>query len=144
MKKILPIIALIIVTVAVSYLLVFRDNSGSSSSDPTASTATNQEDNTASIATDAGGSEKFTTAQVAEHDSSNDCWTIINDKVYNLTSYVPRHPGGDEILRACGTDGTSLFESRTTTDGQTVGGGGSHSGSAEAALNELRIGSLED
>ena len=88
--------------------------------------------------------ESFTSTQVAEHDSEDDCWTIIDNNVYDITSYVPRHPGGDEILRACGTDGSTLFNSRTTAEGETVGSGTPHSGSAENQLSSLQIGILSD
>ncbi|KAK4187462.1 hypothetical protein QBC35DRAFT_232823 [Podospora australis] len=39
-----------------------------------------------------------------------DCWTVLNGKVYNLTPYIPFHPGGEpELLRCAGRDGTKLF-----------------------------------
>ncbi len=53
----------------------------------------------------------YTAADVALHNSTASCWSIINGKVYDLTSYIPRHPGGaNNIKRICGTDGTSEFE----------------------------------
>ena len=97
-----------------------------------------------------GGGTKTTTAQtytgaeVDTHFSAADCWTIIDDGVYDISSYVPRHPGGDEILRACGGDGTTLFESRQTEDGEQVGSGTPHSGSATNLLNGFLIGELAD
>jgi len=39
----------------------------------------------------------------------------INGKVYNVTSYLPFHPGGEkEMMRGVGRDGTALF-SKTST-----------------------------
>jgi cytochrome b involved in lipid metabolism len=84
----------------------------------------------------------YSTADVAKHNNANDCWTIIGEKVYDLTSYVPRHPGGDEILRACGNDGTSLFESRQSADGENIGSGQPHSPNAQQQLESLYIGEL--
>jgi hypothetical protein len=78
--------------------------------------------------------------EVALHKIGTDCWTIVNGKVYDITSYVPRHPGGAEILRACGTDGTSLFTQRTTTTGEKVGSGTPHSDSAADQLARMQIG----
>ncbi len=53
----------------------------------------------------------ITKAEVATHASEASCWSIVNGGVYDLTSYVPRHPGGkSEILAICGKDGTRLFE----------------------------------
>ncbi|KAF8453132.1 cytochrome b5-like heme/steroid binding domain-containing protein, partial [Terfezia claveryi] len=37
-------------------------------------------------------------------------WMALEGKVYNITAYIPFHPGGEgELLRAAGKDGTSLF-----------------------------------
>lgn len=89
-------------------------------------------------------SDTFTTAEVAKHDAADDCWTIIEDNVYDLTSYIPNHPGGvEDIVMACGTDGTSLFTERKTTDGDKVGSGKPHSASAESQLAKLKIGVIE-
>ncbi|KAI1500158.1 hypothetical protein F5X99DRAFT_253714 [Biscogniauxia marginata] len=39
-----------------------------------------------------------------------DAWTALGGRVYNLTPYLPFHPGGEpELLRAAGRDGTRLF-----------------------------------
>lgn len=64
-------------------------------------------------------------------------------KLYDLTDYVIRHPGGNEILRACGTDATSLFNSRQSADGrERVGSGAPHSQAAAEQLARLKIGTL--
>ena len=48
---------------------------------------------------------------VATHNNANSCWSAIDGSVYDLTSYIPKHPGGkSEILAICGKDGSSLFE----------------------------------
>ncbi|KAF8853220.1 hypothetical protein BDZ45DRAFT_677832 [Acephala macrosclerotiorum] len=39
-----------------------------------------------------------------------DAWTILGGKVYNITPYLPYHPGGEpELLRVAGKDGSKLF-----------------------------------
>jgi hypothetical protein len=40
----------------------------------------------------------FTKAEVAKHDTVNDCWMIINGKVYDVTPFVDEHPGGDILM----------------------------------------------
>ena len=55
---------------------------------------------------------KYSTVEVAKHNSEKDCWTIVDNKVYNLTSFVSGHPGGKAILKACGVDGTELFKNQ--------------------------------
>lgn len=52
----------------------------------------------------------YTLAQVQTHNTSTDCWTIVNNKVYNLTSYIALHPGGSSaIIALCGINGTTSF-----------------------------------
>ncbi|KAJ6513084.1 cytochrome b5 [Mycena sanguinolenta] len=47
-----------------------------------------------------------------QHRSKDDAWTAINGKVYNITAYLPFHPGGErELMRVAGRDGTHLFAS---------------------------------
>ncbi|KAI2616211.1 hypothetical protein GGS26DRAFT_451041 [Hypomontagnella submonticulosa] len=39
-----------------------------------------------------------------------DAWTVLGGRVYNITPYLPFHPGGEpELLRAAARDGTKLF-----------------------------------
>ncbi|KAL2146448.1 hypothetical protein VTI28DRAFT_3917 [Corynascus sepedonium] len=39
-----------------------------------------------------------------------DAWTVLGGRVYNITPYLPFHPGGEpELLRSAGRDGTRLF-----------------------------------
>lgn len=85
---------------------------------------------------------EFTTAEIAAHNSQSDCWTYIGGSVYDITAYIPIHPGGAEVLRACGGDGTSLFTQRTTVDGEAVGSGGSHSQNAFSQLGQYFVGNL--
>ncbi len=49
-------------------------------------------------------------AEVKKHNSKQDCWSVVNGKVYNLTSYVAKHPGGPGVIsNICGKDGTNAF-----------------------------------
>jgi len=53
----------------------------------------------------------YTAAQIAAHDTAGSCWSSINGNVYDLTSWINQHPGGEgAILSICGKDGTSAFE----------------------------------
>lgn len=40
----------------------------------------------------------YTLEEVAKHDNEDDCWMVINGKVYDVTDYIDDHPGGDVIL----------------------------------------------
>lgn len=55
----------------------------------------------------------YTSAQVAAHNTSSSCWTIINGNVYDLTQWIFQHPGGEgAILSICGQDGTQAFDAQ--------------------------------
>ncbi|GAB95506.1 hypothetical protein KILIM_021_00460 [Kineosphaera limosa NBRC 100340] len=57
------------------------------------------------------GSQSFTMAQVAEHNTASSCWTAIEGEVYDVTNWISQHPGGpDKIQGLCGTDGTATFQ----------------------------------
>ena len=82
-----------------------------------------------------GGSVTLTTTQVSAHNTLQDCWMIISNRVYNLTGYIAQHPGGQNaILNYCGRDGTNAFDTR--------GGSGTHSNNARNLLNGFYIGDL--
>jgi cytochrome b involved in lipid metabolism len=52
----------------------------------------------------------YTAVEVAKHASANDCYLIINNKVYDVTSYIYQHPGGpDKIISNCGKEVTGIF-----------------------------------
>jgi cytochrome b involved in lipid metabolism len=135
------VILLVVVLIGVGVFLLTRksDTPQSNSAPSTNSPSSIQPMDTTQPEASAGITSQ---EEVALHNKKTDCWTIINGKVYNITEYIPRHPGGDEILRACGVDGTSLFETRTTADGQKIGSGGSHSQTAQNQLKQFELGSL--
>lgn len=99
-------------------------------------------DTTAPSANKESAQMTYTTEDVKKHNSKKSCWTIISGSVYDITSYIPRHPGGEEILRACGEDATTLFTARQTSEGQSVGSGSPHSSNAEDQLKKLFLGKL--
>ena len=53
----------------------------------------------------------FTLSDVAEHNTKKDLWMVVHDKVYDCTSFVDEHPGGEEVmLDVGGQDATDAFE----------------------------------
>lgn len=78
----------------------------------------------------------YTAQQVAAHNSPQDCWLTINQKVYDVSNFIAIHPGGSErIIPYCGQDATQAFASQ--------GGEGQHSTSAQNQLRSFQIGSLQ-
>lgn len=76
--------------------------------------------------------KKYSAKQVAKHSSASDCWTVVQGNVYDVTSWISRHPGGaSAITGMCGRDATASFTSE-------------HGGDSEPAaeLASFRIGRL--
>lgn len=40
----------------------------------------------------------FTRAEVAQHNTDEDLWVIINQRVYDLSVWINFHPGGRDAL----------------------------------------------
>ncbi len=79
------------------------------------------------------GATTFTMADIAPHNSASSCYSAINGSVYNLTSFVTKHPGGQASIKSlCGVDGTSAFSSQH---------GGQ--GSPASVLAQFKIGIVE-
>lgn len=49
--------------------------------------------------------------EVAEHNNAKSCWVIVHGKAYDVTEFLPEHPGGQKIiLRYAGKDATEEYE----------------------------------
>lgn len=73
----------------------------------------------------------YTMAQIAPHNTTADCWEVINGNVYNLTDFLSQHSGGSSVIAAqCGKDATVAFNS------------GPHSGSTINALSGYLLGNI--
>jgi cytochrome b involved in lipid metabolism/branched-subunit amino acid transport protein len=60
---------------------------------------------------------RYARAELAKHDRMADCWSVVNGKVYDLTKWVSRHPGGQKaISEMCGTNGAGEFLEQHTGD----------------------------
>jgi cytochrome b involved in lipid metabolism len=56
-------------------------------------------------------SKTYTMEEVSKHNSKESCYSVIRGKVYDLTNWIEKHPGGQEkILNICGKDGTEIFK----------------------------------
>jgi len=53
---------------------------------------------------------KLTPEEVAKHNTSSDCWTIFQGRVYDVSLYMDFHPGGKgELMKGAGIDSTDIF-----------------------------------
>ncbi len=83
-----------------------------------------------------GQAANYTLADVAMHSTADGCWMAIHGKVYDVTTWIPMHPGGNAILEGCGKDATTLFETRP------MGSGTPHSDRARSLMQNYYIGEL--
>lgn len=52
----------------------------------------------------------YTLDEVKEHDCDEDCWIVIDNKVYDITTYLDYHPGGKVfVLQSAGQEATQKF-----------------------------------
>ncbi|KAI1904186.1 hypothetical protein AGOR_G00003090 [Albula goreensis] len=87
------------------------------------------ENNTDSVSE--SNAKYYTLEEIKQHNMSKDTWLIIHDKVYDITSFLEEHPGGEEVLlEQAGADATESFED--------VG----HSTDAREMLQQYYIGEL--
>lgn len=95
----------------------------------------------------------YTALEVSSHKTKDDCWTIIDSFVYDITDFIAEHPGGEIIATICGTDGTQKFKNQgvaqETADSFREENGlppGSifHSPVAQNKLESYKLGPLND
>ncbi|VVB77837.1 Cytochrome b5-like Heme/Steroid binding domain protein [uncultured archaeon] len=78
----------------------------------------------------------LTLQEIEKHNKATDCWMIINNKVYDITSYIGSHPGGySTIVSGCGKDATELYDTKGNR-------GSPHSANANSLLDAYFIGDL--
>lgn len=59
-----------------------------------------------------GGKGLYTLAQVGQHNSEDDCWIVIENRVFDVTKLLPTHPGGKlPIISVAGRDVSQIFHS---------------------------------
>ncbi|TKA66530.1 hypothetical protein B0A55_10255 [Friedmanniomyces simplex] len=61
--------------------------------------------------------QKVSVADITKHATAEDCWILVNGKVYDLTRFAPEHPGGpDMIYKYAGKDGTKTYNTYHSAD----------------------------
>jgi cytochrome b involved in lipid metabolism len=78
-------------------------------------------------------------AEIAKHDNAEDCWLLIDGKIYDVTPFIAggKHGGGDAILEGCGIDSTELYKTRP------MGSGTEHSETAYGYLDNFFFANLK-
>ena len=72
----------------------------------------------------------YSADDVARHCAKDDAWVIVGDGVYDITEWIPRHPGGSiPLVQYAGRDMTDAFRAYHSPNGK-----------AAKTLNAYRIG----
>jgi len=79
---------------------------------------------------DQEGEKTYTLEEIAKHDTDEDSWIVVHNKVYDATPFLKDHPGGGaSIVMNAGADCTEEFDAI-------------HSTKAKAMLDDYYIGEL--
>jgi len=98
--------------------------------------ATSPSATAAAAATKLSRTVYYSPNDVRGHNKAKDVWVIMNGAVYDITQFLPNHPGGEEIvLEHAGLDITEVFRSASVHQ---------HSSGAFETLKTLKIGGLEN
>ena len=74
----------------------------------------------------------ITISDVQQHSTGTDCWSVVDAGVYDLTAWIPQHPGGPQVIEAmCGKDASAAFRNQHSSQGEP-----------NAVLAAFRIGTL--
>ncbi len=87
--------------------------------------------------------KSFTMEEVSLHNKKSDCWLVIDNKVYDVTSFIALGNHPPQIEMGCGKDATKLFKLRMTEEGEKIGSGKPHSSQAESLRQNYYIGDLK-
>ena len=60
---------------------------------------------------------KISMSEIKKHTAPDDCWVVLNGKVYDLSTFHSEHPGGSRLItNNAGKDATALFAPDTTVN----------------------------
>jgi cytochrome b involved in lipid metabolism len=78
---------------------------------------------------------EYSLTEVAEHNTLESCWMVIEGKVYDFTDYIPEHPTPPFVMEQwCGREATEGM--------RTKGYGRDHTPAAWAMMEPYLIGTL--
>ncbi|MCX6754408.1 MAG: hypothetical protein NTU81_01085 [Candidatus Nomurabacteria bacterium] len=88
------------------------------------------------------GNISLNMTEISKHNKASDCWFIVSNKVYNITSFFGSHPGGSAVMAAtCGTDATVAYMTQNPNASSSAGSS-AHSSRATNMLSSYFIGNF--
>lgn len=79
-------------------------------------------------------SQVFSKKEISRHNSQEDAWVVVDGRVYDVSGFLPSHPGGLDVLD--GHLGTDVSDVLRSPDFHR------HSGTAYQILDQCCIGVL--
>ena len=80
-----------------------------------------------------GQNRIVTLEELRKHRNASDCWIAIHGRVFDITKFLPDHPGGGEVI-------SSISGADVTADFEDIG----HSDAARKIATPFFIGFLEN
>jgi len=109
MKK-LSLISLTIFIVIVAYINLSALKSSPASPKPISSVFNQPNLTDSSPSTPSSSGPVLNRDQVSLHSNPNDCYLVINQNVYDVSSFIGSHPGGSrQITSRCGKEVSGIF-----------------------------------
>jgi len=65
---------------------------------------------------------KISWHEISSHNGPDDCWIVIDGQVFDVTSWVKQHPGGELLAVLAGEDASALFHSAHFLDARLLPG----------------------
>jgi len=108
------ILIILLVVIAGSFLFIKNSKKMDDKYEKYSDTYNADDSKTASdVSNKTEATNTYSLVEVAKHNNEQSCWTAISGNVYDVTSWISQHPGGERaILSLCGKDGTSAFTNK--------------------------------
>ena len=109
--KLIPVLSMVVLVGVVGYAYITLQPAPTIPSQPVQVQITQQQTDQTGVTTSAATT--YTLADISAHNTALSCWSAINGKAYDLTSWINQHPGGSQaILSICGIDGSAAFNAQ--------------------------------
>ena len=104
MKKVIAVILYTIIIVNLVWGIVFFYDNNPLQQNNANQNANNTNVNSSGSIPNVPSNQKVPATELIKHNKKSDCWVSYKEKVYDLTSWLPDHPGSaDAIAPYCGT-----------------------------------------